>query len=353
MITLTIDQALTLARQHAQAGRMAEAGSIAQKILEIQPGNLEAGFILSSAAVDLPQTVELLARVVALHPENADAHYSLAGVLRRQGQLERSAFHFHEATKQRSSFIQAHIGLVAVLEQMGRFDQALVACRNAGRAYAVEKVKAMLSGHLIRRPEPVLFDVGANVGYVTEGLRSQFPRAVIHAFEPHPRTFLMLQERAERLGGITVNQAAVGDTDGTLTLRLNSDHGTSSALDIDPNSPYVRGTQLETVETVDVPVVTLDHYCHERGLEQIDFLKLDVQGFEANCLRGARKLLSRKAIGCIQLEIIFPKYYRKTGSFYEIEDILVPLGYRLFTIFDIYPEQGEPLFQVDAIYVPA
>jgi hypothetical protein len=63
--------------------------------------------------------------------------------------------------------------------------------------------------------------------------------------------------------------------------------------------------------------------------------------------------LAARAIGMIQLEIILhPLYARQTG-FSDVEQLLTPHGYRLFTIFDLAINASGELMQLDGLYVPA
>jgi hypothetical protein len=54
---------------------------------------------------------------------------------------------------------------------------------------------------------------------------------------------------------------------------------------------------------VEVPITTLDAHAEAEGLDRIDFLKVDVEGFELGVIRGARRLLGSKRIATVMLEI--------------------------------------------------
>ena len=57
------------------------------------------------------------------------------------------------------------------------------------------------------------------------------------------------------------------------------------------------------MEKIDVEVRTLDSYCSEKGIQNIAFLKIDVEGFEEDVLLGANSLLKSQNIGLILFEI--------------------------------------------------
>ncbi len=60
---------------------------------------------------------------------------------------------------------------------------------------------------------------------------------------------------------------------------------------------------------------TLDFYCENNGIETIDFLKIDVEGFELNVLKGGARMLKNKKIGMIQFE--FTQINSTVGVFFK------------------------------------
>ena len=166
-----------------------------------------------------------------------------------------------------------------------------------GLSYAEEK---FLEHRLATLGEGMLFDVGANHGSYTNFLRARSPRSLIHAFEPHPTTFSSLQSRA---AGplVTLVNMAVSDTTGTMQLFdfAEADGSTQASLARESVGMFDSNTVSHTVQTT-----TLDAYMASNGIEQIDFLKIDTEGFDINVLRGATGALSRGAIKAIQFEFI-------------------------------------------------
>ena len=82
----------------------------------------------------------------------------------------------------------------------------------------------------------------------------------------------------------------------------------------------------------DINIVTLDNYCKENSINNIDILKLDVQGYEDECLKGAEKLLRNNKIKLIKLEIMFHNNYLTDSSFLKIEQILDKYKFYLLDI---------------------
>ncbi|MFN0128183.1 MAG: FkbM family methyltransferase [Verrucomicrobiales bacterium] len=132
-----------------------------------------------------------------------------------------------------------------------------------------------------------IVDVGANTGLFSLLAASLNKDAVIHAFEPFPGAADLLEAnlRANRFGTIHLVRAAVADQPGTLPLYYNDALRLTQGASL-RNWDYVTGK-------VDVPVMRLDDYLAERGIETIDLLKVDVEGAEPEVLAGAENTIAR------------------------------------------------------------
>jgi FkbM family methyltransferase len=203
----------------------------------------------------------------------------------------------------------------------------------------------------VGRPNGTIFDIGANVGDMTELYRAMFERPMIHAFEPQPEIYAELERRFGGVEGVALNRMALGGRAGTATMYQNSDPATSSLLPLHPGSSWAEELKLTQRATIDVPLDTVDHYCAEHGIGTIDLMKIDIQGFEPDCLRGAIGMLERHAIRVIQAEIVTHRTYQRRGTFLDLETILVPRGYRLYSVIDVIGNQRGELLSLDALYV--
>ena len=225
---------------------------------------------------------------------------------------------------------------------------------NANDALARElsKLRAtnLLFDELILSKSPIIFDIGANVGLLTSSYRKKYPTAIIHAFEPHPEAYKTLCEKFVNDPFVITNNCGVADKSGILQFNIANQSESSSFVTFSNDSPYVNGIGLNTLNTINVGVTSIDNYCKEKNISHIDFIKLDVQGYESKVLLGAVRMFTNKSIHTIQSEIVFRNFYETSSSFYEIEACLVPYGFTLRSIFDIYPGAGAQIFQTDTIY---
>jgi FkbM family methyltransferase len=204
---------------------------------------------------------------------------------------------------------------------------------------------------LVGRPDCVIFDVGAGTGSSIERYLAAFERPTIYSFEPQVASFSELYHRFGRRDAIHLNNVALADRIGVATLHRGSYHETASLLEHAPDSWWAKSMDISADGTVTVALDTIDHYCAERGIGAIDLLKLDVQGAEPECLRGARTLLEAGAVRVVQVEIITHGMYARRGSFAAIERLLAPHGFRLFTVFDVMMAAHGELLQLDAVYI--
>jgi len=152
-------------------------------------------------------------------------------------------------------------------------------------------------------PGDVCLDIGANIGYfsVLAGL-TVAPGGRVIAFEPHPGAREVLHQAlaANRLGEIVeIVPAAVADRDGRVSLFLSQDSVLSTT---DPSRSPMREA-FTFPDSIEVPRITVDAWLAGRPelAPRIRVIKIDVEGTEADVLRGMRDTLRhcpRAAILC-------------------------------------------------------
>lgn len=132
----------------------------------------------------------------------------------------------------------------------------------------------------------IFFDVGANIGiYSLLASNLVGEKGEVHAFEPLASAYQSLKENVElnRARNVRVNPVAVGDKAGEMDLYVNAQTALTGLGRT--NRGILLGIQK-------VPVWTLDDYVALNGIRTIDFLKIDVEGFEGQVLRGAARLIA-------------------------------------------------------------
>jgi FkbM family methyltransferase len=196
--------------------------------------------------------------------------------------------------------------------------------------------------HVVTGVEPVIFDVGAHHGESLAYLKPLFPKASIYSFEPDPNSFDVLY--ASAIEGASYFNLALSDEDGTLSFYRNKISHTNSLFKVNLDSKDSIGiakaiaendaTYFESFnEEVKVASMRLDSFTRQHSIGRIDLLKIDVQGAECRVLMGAVESLKNTSV--IVMEISFFDYYEHQTSFMDVEKILLPLDFRLFSISEI------------------
>lgn len=188
---------------------------------------------------------------------------------------------------------------------------------------------------------PVCLHVGASDGRHSYVMTQVAPKARIYAFEPSAFAFEVLKV-AIRWHGIgkqvTAIHAAAADKAGELLLvtpkKTSGRMGRAYAYvaETRPNGaarPDLEDTGMDVQTT---PVVTLDGFCAEHGIDRVDFIRMDIEGAEQKALMGALAILDRD-LPHVLLEIHPPMLQaRFGGSGEEVLRIFEKLGYRMFAL---------------------
>jgi FkbM family methyltransferase len=134
----------------------------------------------------------------------------------------------------------------------------------------------------------VVFDVGAYVGIFAMSAAIGAPERDVHAFEPVPESFSRLSEnlRANALTGVHAVRAAVGESDGEITLHVPD--GVWLPSHSSTHADFRSGTR-----PLRVPALTLDRYARDHHIARVDLMKIDTEGSEDEVLAGASVLFER------------------------------------------------------------
>lgn len=157
-----------------------------------------------------------------------------------------------------------------------------------------------LKSKLAGMKEPVVFDVGANIGDYISLVLNANEGAKIYAFEPHPKNLVRIRSRYGSDLRVSIAPCAVGDACGKLELYdyLNNDGSSHASLYRD----VIEKIHSKQSVSHSVDVVSLDDFCLDKGISHISLLKIDTEGNELKCLRGARRLLECGVIDAIHFE---------------------------------------------------
>jgi FkbM family methyltransferase len=190
---------------------------------------------------------------------------------------------------------------------------------------------------------PVIIDAGANIGQSISQFRSHFDHPNIHAFEPSC-AFSELQRLTTGIPDLHLNNFALGSVSGEMDL-IENEYSTLSSL-LEPSIDCFGATKGRH----NVAVSTLDNYCAERSLTQIDILKSDTQGFDLEVIKGAAQLLMRRRIHLVYMEINFSNMYKDLPRLDEIYGFMADHGFCLVSFYRFYYQHDRAAW-TDALFV--
>ena len=193
-----------------------------------------------------------------------------------------------------------------------------------------------------------VLDVGANCGHFSRAAAQCFPSAAVHAFEPLKVCQQALQKVALRFPQVRVHPVALGERVGEVTMHENAFPDSSSLLTMTERHKQLwPKTRQETPITV--PLQTLDGLREHFGAGP-HFLKLDVQGYELNVLRGAEATLRDTLV--VFTEVLFEQFYEGQVDFPTMFDFMRARGFRFveFASECRLPPRGEVAY-TDAVFL--
>lgn len=199
------------------------------------------------------------------------------------------------------------------------------------------------------RAEPVIFDVGANIGLFALYALRTWPRGRIFAFEPAPAVFDALRRNLGEAAKVELYNIALGDARETRELRYYPRYTMMSGFTADPAAdralarscfettaagldPGDRELLLAAAdamfdgsfgqETVPCPVERLSDVVEVAGVDRIDLLKVDVEGHELPVLRGIDEELWPR------VDHIVVEVADRSGELSEIRELFAAHGMR-------------------------
>lgn len=169
-----------------------------------------------------------------------------------------------------------------------------------------------------------ILEVGANIGYYALLETSLAgPTGHLYAMEPSPYNFDLLTENL-KLNGLKnydLYQLAAGAEAGRAKFLLS---GRSNL------STFIEREDL-TGEEIDVDVVTLDEFFKDK---KVDFIRMDVEGYEGEILKGAENILnSDKKPKYFFIEVHSELLHKKNSSARDIVEFLAKYGYEIHKSF--------------------
>ncbi len=188
-----------------------------------------------------------------------------------------------------------------------------------------------------------LVDAGAHNGTWAAAVRSSGYRGRISSFEPHPVVFAELAARAGADSRWDAHQIALGAAAAKLDLRVTSDSTFSSFRNQD-----LKLLETSTISVQSVEVERLDELVPFSDQERL-FVKLDVQGYELEVVRGAARIID--LVVATQVEVLLRPLYSGQPTLVELVETLAATGLRPAGVFNGAVTQSGEENYFDVLFV--
>lgn len=190
-------------------------------------------------------------------------------------------------------------------------------------------------------------DIGANRGQFTLLMAGLRPDAAILAFEPLVEPYRKLVELTARWPRVQAFNMAIGPKRTSLPMNVAKRDDSSSLLPItDLQEQIFPHTGLD--HQVEVQVAPLGDFLNEQDLAGPSLMKIDVQGYELEVLKGVRDQLGR--IDVIYIEASFLQLYQGQPLAADVIDVLNGDGFRLTTIHNLVTAPDGRAVQADFLF---
>lgn len=191
----------------------------------------------------------------------------------------------------------------------------------------------------------LVVDGGANKGRTVARFLYLFPRAAVRAYEPLPRLARKLAKRFADEPRVLVRPAALGAAPSAQVLNVLESATCSSLLPPTGIRAKHADKPMGVAETVEVEVVRLD----SELTTPPDIVKLDLQGYELEALKGASGVLGGvKAVMC---EVSFTDLYEGQPLGGEVIDWMASRGFEAEGLYDPWLDAEGRLVSADAVFI--
>lgn len=192
---------------------------------------------------------------------------------------------------------------------------------------------------------PIVFEVGGKDGDDSVKLAQMWPAGRIISFEANPHQFQFYKEKALNFPNMTGYNLAVNTYNGFATFHLCwGTNGTDPVFE--GASSLLEASEAMAIHymgpDITVPCVVFDDWCKENQVNVVDFMWLDLEGFESQFLSSSPDILS--TVKVIYTETNFFKFREGTTQFYDLKRLLASHGFTLIAHWYNEGLQGDAVF---------
>ena len=189
---------------------------------------------------------------------------------------------------------------------------------------------------------PIIVEAGAHVGWDTISLGKLFKNGRIYAFEPIPDLYLKLLENTKRYQNIFCSELALGEKKEKANIYVSEGVSDASSSLLSPKDHLKIHPEVLFKKQIQINVVNLDSWLKKEKINQVDFLWLDLQGYEFQVLRSSPKTL--KKVSVIYTEVSLVENYENTLLYPQFKKWLEKKGFAVKREEITWSDAGNVLF---------
>lgn len=192
---------------------------------------------------------------------------------------------------------------------------------------------------------PTVFEVGAKDGDDSVKLAKMWPTGTIISFEANPNQFQFYKEKAINFPNMLGYNLAVNTYNGFATFHLCWGTGGTDPV-FEGASSLLAPSEAMAIHymgpDITVPCVVFDDWCIENNVNSVDFIWLDLEGFESQFLNSSPHILS--SVKVIYTETNFFKFREGTTQFLDLKKLLAQFGFEMIAHWYNEGLQGDAIF---------
>lgn len=243
----------------------------------------------------------------------------------------------------------------AQMDILGKFSNYLFYATNPRfiflkkRGFSPERFQSLKAQWLQDLNINTILDIGANTGQAAVVLCEAFPQATIYSFEPLPDCYEKLKLLELNYSRFKAFNVALGETSGTIAFERNGYTPSSSILSMTERHkqlfPYTSDAKKEEVK-----IEPLDEYVSQLSVANNLMIKLDVQGYERQVIKGGVNIFKKAKL--IIVETSFDILYEGQSLFPDTYNELTKIGFKYAGSFEqLYSPSNKKILQQDALFI--
>lgn len=215
------------------------------------------------------------------------------------------------------------MGLRCVGRKLGVLRPVQIVWRKLrGEEYEQDFERALLNGI---KPGDVVWDIGANIGFYTSKFADIVgPTGKVVGFEPSPETSQTLKTNCAGHPNVVCEQIALSDVAGEADFHIAAEANS-------PVSGLAQRSAIPVAQVCKVRVMTGDEFAAANPALAPSKMKIDVEGFELEVLRGMKSVLASPRLKAAYIEVHFSSLAERglTGAPTEIAAMLKEGGFKV------------------------